>query len=257
MLSRARQSRAFSPADLSPALWLEADARHTLFTEVAGSTTPNDTETVGRWADKSMNSFDLAAIADDTTRPTWVANSGVPYVNVDGSNDLLTRAAGLGLLGNFSVFLAMRGNPATNRVLFGEADSAGGATRFDVIKSNNTTATTGDMLARNAASTIWFAAGSVSAPLAFDNTDKVYGVVGDASQFMPYINKVAQTPAAYTASGTNTTSRTNLGLVYTNAVVGAQFAARVYAIVAVKKVLMSSDINALVTYLGTKMGLSL
>jgi hypothetical protein len=65
------------PLDLSPALWLKADAG------ISGSP-------IATWADQSGNSRD-ASQSDATKKPTLVSNelNGLPVVRFDGSNDVL------------------------------------------------------------------------------------------------------------------------------------------------------------------------
>jgi hypothetical protein len=134
----ANRSGAFTPYDLGPSLWLEADQLSTLFTTVSGTTTPADTGTVGRWLDRSGNGFDLTAAADDTTRPTWNAGGGFPYVNFDGSNDVLRRTASLGMYeaGALSMFVATRANPTGGQHLVSERSSSSTAP-FYIFRSNS------------------------------------------------------------------------------------------------------------------------
>lgn len=90
-------------------LLLDLDASDTahILTTIAGSTPVSaDGDPVGQWKDANGNGFNLAAAADDTTRPTW--HSGTyPYVTFDGTNDILFRAAQLTMFSGGSATIVM------------------------------------------------------------------------------------------------------------------------------------------------------
>jgi hypothetical protein len=259
MLSRARQSRLFTPADLGPSLWLEADQMNTLFTEIAGTTTPGDTDTVGRWEDKSMNGFHLTATADNTTRPVWALNSGLSYVSFNGTNDILRRAAALGMYaaGSASVFIAMRSSGQAGSSVFTERNSAATAALYGII-SHATDANDACCVVRNDANTITSPGASLSpsdfADEAYDGTDFVLGVTDSGSLLSYYDDGALVDTGAYTRSGTLTLNRTALCASFGSDTPGGFIAARIYALVAVLRVLNSTEIKDLTRYLGRKIG---
>lgn len=256
MLSRASQSRRFSPADFGGrlALWLEADKSNTLFTTVAGSTQPAHGGTVGRWEDRSMYGFHLTAAADDTTRPTFNASGGLCWVEGDGTNDALSRAASLGMYaaGACSVFVAVRGNNVANRSLIAERRTSNSAPAYIPLYANNTTASTLAAFIRNDASATQVATSSSLQTNVFDGTDVVVGVVDDGSSLTAYEDGVAGTPLAYTRSGVLTLDLCTMFATVAHS--ATYFAARIYALVVVYGVLRSQEIADLTAYLGAKQG---
>src|SRR4051812_35647666 len=76
---------AFTPLSLIPALWIDPSDIATMFQSNAGTTAVTDGSACGYAGDKSGNGFHLTSVADDTTRPTWNNNGGLPYLNFDGS----------------------------------------------------------------------------------------------------------------------------------------------------------------------------
>lgn len=256
---------AFTPANFGSnlKLWLEADDLTTLFQTITGTTAvAADGDVVGTWKDKGSGTFDMTAFANDTTRPVWKTSGGLKWVQFDGTNDILRRAAniwGSGLPSTCSVFIAMRGNPgsATNISLFSTSDSTPGNASARYITNDNATTSTASALIRNSASTFQVAVGNLREPNAFDNTDRVYGITDDGSTLRTYTNGVAGATFGYTRSGTYTTlNHTTLG-GYARAGAESWFACRSYAVVVVDKVLSSTERANLVTYLGNKAGLTL
>jgi hypothetical protein len=259
MLSRSRQPIAFTPADLRPALWLEADAMHTLFTEVAGSTTPADTNTVGRWLDRSMTSFDVTATADDTTRPTWNLNSGRPYLAFNGTNSLLRRTAALGMYaaGACSIYAAMRSNAATGRQFVGERQTASATPLYELFVSAGDADDLG-VLIRNDANTLTSPGATTTltacADEVLDDTDFVMGFEDTGAIVRHYDDGALVDTDAYTRSGVLTLDRFEIGGSLHGT---SHFSCRLYAMVIVLRTLTAQERAGLVTYLGRKAGLIL
>lgn len=248
---------AFTPADLTPNLWLQAGDIATLWQNVAGSSAVSaDGQTVGKWDDKSGAGFHLTAAADDTTRPTYKADGGAgakPYVLFDGSNDVLRRLASLGSFaaGACSIFAAVKGNPATSARLFAQGRSSDDQPVYALLQAGTATASTGGAFVRNDATTVM--ASNINLQVnAFDNTDNVYGVVDNGSSYTPYLDGVAGSASSYTRSGTITGDRTALGALV-RATIASWWAGRVYAIVVVNRALTGTEIINLTTYFGALM----
>lgn len=245
-------SAAFSPLDLTPALWIDPSDTATMFQSNAGTTTVTDGSVCGYAGDKSGAAFHLTSVADDSARPTWNNNSGLPYLNFDGINDLLRRTADLGCMaGSCSMFFALKANPANNTTLFGLGNSADADPIYEPY-SNNGTPSTGAFFISNTAGVSQLNATTLQAN-AFDNTDNVYGIVDDTTSITPYLDGVAGTAANYTRSGSYTFDRTTLcGLIRTTT--AGQFVARIYGVIIVLRAVSASEIASLTTYLGAKMG---
>lgn len=253
---------AFTPASLSPALWIEA-ATSSLFQSNAGTTAATaNSDPVGFVTDKSGNAFHLTSLADDTTRPLLQGVGTHPYLDFDGTNDLLQRASSLGMYnaGSCSIFVAVKANPATAAGLYlvSESANAGDPIVGYMEAKNSAPQTTATLFLRNNASvTLTGAAqGNITQALAFNNTDRVYGVIDDGSTITPYLDGVTGTGGSYTRTGTFTPTRFNLGAL-NRTTITAYITARVYALVVVNRVIDSTERANLTTYLGNLAGLTL
>lgn len=82
------KASAFDPLDLSPVLWLKADAG--TYQSSGGSAATADTDPVGQWQDQSGNArhFEQATAGRRPQLRTGVQN-GLPVVRGDGSDDYL------------------------------------------------------------------------------------------------------------------------------------------------------------------------
>ena len=247
----------FSPADLSPALWLATDDLTTLFQSNAGSTAvASDGNPVGYWGDKSGNAFNLTSTANDTTRPTYNTSSGLSWVTFNGTNSSLQKTAALGLYnaGTASVFMAVRGNPGTGAYLLDETNSASANAIYAPLKSDSTTATTNSPFARNDTSGVILNA-LPATPNAYNNSDHVIGIVDDGSSFTVYVDGAPQESLLYTRSGISTLNSFGLGSYFRTAA-SNWWNGRIYNVVATKSVLTTQQINNLTLYQASKAGLS-
>jgi len=252
----------FSPGDFGAdlVLWLEASDASTLFQNVAGSSAVSaDGQTVGTWNDKSGDNFHLTAAADDGTRPTYNTAGGLHWVTFDGSDDILRRLASTDMYanGSHSLFVAMRGNPGTDRRLVVERNSADNDSFFAMMQSNTGTAADLSLFYRGDSGTVVISNSATTIQAgAFDNTDKVVGVTDSGAAIIPYLNQSAGSTHNYSRSTTFTLDRFALGAAL-GASAGSFFAGRVYALVLVNRVLTTDEREDLVTYLGAKAGLSI
>jgi hypothetical protein len=244
-----------APTDISNlALWLESKDTATLFQDIAGSSAVTaDAQTVGTWNDKSGGSFHLTATADDTTRPTYHITSGVPWVEWDGTNDMLRRTADLGMYaaGAASIFVAVRGNPGTDRRLVASGNSGNNTPVYVPLQSGLVTANRAAAFIRNAAGTELFgSSGAVdlSTTAVFNNTDHVVGVVDTGSSLTLWIDGAEQTPIAYTRSGALTSDRFSLGALL-RAAAANFWAGRIYEVAIYTKALDDTEAGDLSTYL--------
>lgn len=247
----------FHPDQLGPAIFLDASASDSLNTSNAGTGAISDTATVGYWRDLSRNGFDISSVADDTTRPTWNINAGLPYVNFDGTNDYLRRAASLGMwaAGECSAFAAVRGNPGTVRYLLSETSSSSTQPVYTLMQSE-ATATTESCFFRTSVGTVLNNLPDVTS--AWDNTDRVIGVVDSGANVDGYRDGaiIASSPYARGA-GSMAVDLFSLGALNQNGTISIWFAARVYALVVVRRALKTGEIRELTRWLGGKMGLAI
>lgn len=120
-------------------LTLDASDLTTLYTDVAGTTNVTaDGDPVGMWKDKNGNGFNLTAAADDTTRPTYHTSGGLHWVTFDGTNDLLWRAADLGLAtGAMTIAVAVRHDAAAQGSIVAAAKS-GDTSEYRPLRNHGT-----------------------------------------------------------------------------------------------------------------------
>jgi hypothetical protein len=245
--------KPWTPARLSPALWIEP-RRGGMFQSSAGSGTlaAANGDAVGFIPDLSGNGFHLSSVADDTTRPFLQGVGTTPYLDFDGSNDLLQRAASLGIYsaGSASVFMALRANNGSlgGLVMLMESQNASDPFIAYIRGPTGGTATTADMFLRNDASGSIVAAGAVQQTLVFDNVDHVYGVLDTGLSMTPHKDGVPGTTVGYTRSGVVTTTRFALGAAYRNTT-SAFFAHRCYGLVVVRRLLSAAEISMLTRYM--------
>lgn len=247
-----RRSTAFTPLSLTPALWIDPSDTATMFQSNAGTTTVTDTSVCGYAGDKSGNAKHFTSLANNTTRPTWNNNSGKPYLNFDGTDDVLRNNTDMGFYsaGALSTFIAVRGNPALNTYLFVSTETNGGA-YYGIAQSSNGSASDSKIFMLNDASSVRF--NSDLALGIWNNADVVYGVVDDGSSITPYVNGVAGTTVPYTRSGALTLSCVTLGGLVIGGAGGNWFGARIYELVSVKRVLTAPEIVSLNSYLSGQM----
>ena len=235
-------------------LFLEADDTDTLFQTVAGTTAPADGSPIGTWQDKSGAGNHLTAAADDTARPTYRTNGGLPYLEFDGSNDVLRRLASFNLAASGgTVLLAMRSaSPAASAIPFSEGLSSNATLRYYSVNSGGDAATTirtgeGSYLLNTV--TLYGAA--------FDGLDRVFGFADSNTQVEGYLVGTASgAPDAITKSGTLTTDRFAIGALW-RASPANWFAMRVYAVAVWDRILTSGEMGTAVAYLATKQGRTL
>ena len=248
--------RAWTPAALQPVCWFEA--RRGAFTTISPATRSlADNDTVGYWRDLSKFGSDLSAAADDTTRPTLQGTSAFPYLNFDGSNDILRRLGGNNLYtgGAASMFAAIRSNSnAASAILVAEGYSGNTNDIYSLIGANNTTASSLSGLIRNDAGTSLLPATTVLQTSVHDGNDRVVGGVDNGTTATPWFDGTQGAATTYTArTGTLTGDRFAVGGLW-RTTAASWFAARVYAVVVIPRALSISEAKLLSTYLGRLQG---
>jgi hypothetical protein len=254
---------AFTPASLSPNLWVEP-GRGGLFQSNAGTTAATiDTNPVGYLPDLSGNTFTLTSVADDTTRPTLQGVGSFPYLSFDGSNDILRRTAALdGWNANAATWcFTLRSNSnAVNTCVAGNGRSSSSSPVYSLIYAS--TATAANMSA-------WFRDDSAATPTGapnqvtpinanvYNGSDHVVLVIDTGSAIQVYIDGVLGTGiASYSHTNTITLDRFAIGgLLRTTA--GQFWAGRIYGGVIVNRALDATERGNLTTYMGNLAGLSL
>lgn len=242
----------FSPSSLSPSFWGEA-ASSNLFQSNAGTTAATaNGDVVGYFADLSGNGRHFVSLANDGTRPTLQGVGAKKYLQFDGADDILTLAASLGSYAGGSAswfFTINQNNSAGNGTpVLAEGDSAATASVYSLATARSTDATSAAAIIRNSANTAFLTQATAVQANVFNNTPHVYGVVDNGSTLTPYLDGVAGTPVAYNRSGSLTQNRTGMGGYYRSSV-GPYGAVQLYAALTVPRVLNSTEIANLSTYM--------
>ena len=190
--------------------WLDPSDLSTMFQTITGTTAvAADGDVVGTWKDKSSSAFDLAAIGNDTSRPTFHVSGSLYWVEGDGSNDILTnQSAALGMyaLSGYTIVLGVRGNPGLEKVLIADQkDSFPGGTLN--IQSHSSTASSLGVRINDNANTRELAETVEIKTNAWDNTDKVVAITDSTSSITPYIDGIGYTSTSYTRAGAHTFNR--------------------------------------------------
>lgn len=260
-VSRPFVLKRWTPARLGRGLFLEASDISTMFQSGAAATDMCvDGGVCGSVLDKSGNNFHLTSVADDTTRPSWNYNAGLPYLGFDGSNDLLRRDSNLGMYsgGPFSAFIAARSaTPGTSATLVTEGASASGNQFVNIFRANNGTATTQSENFRDDGG-VNVAVNTITVANAWNDADRVVGLTDDGNGGL--ISYLSSTTVADTGSytrGTITCNRFGLGANYRSTTAN-WFPGRVYGLsIVLGRVITLGERASVISYLGAKMGLSL
>lgn len=255
-----KSSGLWTPRRLGPALalWIDPSDTTTMFQSNAGTTVVTNGSVCGFAGDKSGAAFHLTSAANDTTRPIWNSNTGRPYLQFTlATSTMLRRTADLGMYaaGACSVFFALRGNPGVDKRLLSSGNTGNDTPVYCPIQSDSATTTTASGFIRNDANSTLLASSTDIQVNAFDNTDRVYGVIDDGSNLTPYLNGVAGTAVPYTRSGALTVDCLSLGALLRIAA-GNFWEGRIYGLVVANRAITAERQN-LTTWLGAKMGLVL
>ena len=242
-------------------LWLEAADLATMFQNTNGTTAANtDGDPVGYWGDKSGNTNHMLALANDTTRPTHKNTAGVRRVAFDGTNDLLSLAASLGIFaaGNCTVMIVLNTPSGKQGTLFGEGNSASFNPAYNLVRNSGTDFKDPIAQIKNDAGTVVGPSNTYCNDALTVNTDVVLIVTDDGSNILGYRNNVAGASQGYSRTGTyNTFNRTFLGGDARNSAPSGWQQMDVYAIVAwtgVHTTQERADANNYGSYLLTKAG---
>lgn len=236
----------------------EADDLTTLFQDIAGSTAVTTSgQTVGKWNDKSGNGNNVAAAADDGTRPLYDLTSGISSVVADGTDDVLFKTAALNLwsAGAWTIVFAVKSSTAGGRTLIGEGNS-GNATPFaSYARSLAATSTSFANSLRNDANT------NLSDPTVtlqtgvFDGTYHVIVLGDDGSGWTVWLDGVkgSKIASGYVRSGSLTLDRFSL-FARVRPAISEYFGGNLQFACGYTRFLSDADASAASTYAGAKQG---
>lgn len=236
----------------------EADDLTTLFQNIAGSTAVTTSgQTVGKWNDKSGNGNNVAAAADDGTRPLYDLTSGISSVVADGTDDVLFKTAALNLwsAGAWTIVFAVKSSTAGGRTLIGEGNS-GNATPFaSYARSLAATSTSFANSLRNDANT------NLSDPTVtlqtgvFDGTYHVIVLGDDGSGWTVWLDGVkgSKIASGYVRSGSLTLDRFSL-FARVRPAISEYFGGNLQFACGYTRFLSDADASAASTYAGAKQG---
>lgn len=260
---------AWTPTVISPNIWFEP-VKGGLFQSNAGSgaAASSNNDVVGCLPDQSGNALSLVSVADNTTRPTLQGVGVNPYLNFDGSNDVLRVLSGMGSFaaGATTWAIALRGvSDATSARVMADANTSIGGPIYSLLEVDATTATSAATFMRNDSGTsIGTGSPSGSSPTltnVFDGNDHVVIVTDDGSTIRTYLDGTAGPSLSYTRNGSTLTSNVfALGALVRStdaSSIGNYWAGRIYAGFVVNSVISSGNRANAFTYLGNRAGLSL
>jgi hypothetical protein len=248
---------AFSQPDLG--LLLDPSDLTTLFQTITGTgAVASNLDPVGTANDKSGNGFHLTATANTSVRPTY-GTTDYPHLFFTGtSTQKLRRTSLLGMYaaGGCTIFLAVKGNPATGRALISEGYSGSG-TPFYEFYSNSVTASAGSFHLRNDAGGL--AANFLgSGTGAWDNTWRVVVIVDSGSNIKWYVDGVEVDSDNYTRSGAFVlANRFCLGSRFLSDTATLPWNGGVRKLAIVKRAVTAAERAAATTHLGALIGKTL
>lgn len=244
----AAPASTFTPASLSPSVWIEP-AQSTMFQSNVGSGTgaTANGDNVGYIADLSGNGFHLTSAADDATRPTLQGVGVKPYLQfTTASTQLLLRLASTGMYaaGAASVFITHRGVPtAGGGNIVGELDTGSANSRYQIVVYNGATPANQGSFLRTSGNTVLVTSSVNVYVTAFSSSvDTVNGVVDSGSSLTGYKDGLAGTPQNYTRSGSLTLNKFQINP-------NGNTTSRIYGVVCVNRVLTTQEISDLTTYM--------
>jgi hypothetical protein len=247
-------SGAFSPSSLSPAWWQEARNFSTFFQSNAGSGAAPavNGDVIGYIPDLSGNSVTLASNANDATRPTLAGVGTFPAITCTATNStavLNTTGINSYNAGSASWFFAVEGNiNGAGTFVAGEGNGSTTNTIYSLSGSSSTASSlAGDI--RNSAGTVILANSTALETGVFNSGNHVIGIIDNGTTVTPYLDGVAGTPFTYTTrTGTLTTNRFAICANWRTAINGP-WTGNIYGGVIVNRVLNSTEIGNLNTYL--------
>lgn len=245
----------FTPSSLSPAWWFEARNYSTFFQSNAGTgAAPSvNGDVIGFIPDLSGNSITLTSAANDATRPTLAGVGTFPSLTCTAANSTIVRnTTGLNSYnaGASSWFFAVKSNSnATSTYVAGEGLSTNAGPIYSLTSSNSSTASTLSGFIRNLASTTLLGQNTALQTNAFNASNHVVGLIDNGLTVTPYLDGVAGSPFTYNArSGTLTTDRFAICGLF-RSTPGGFWNGSIYSGVIVNRVLNSTEISNLNTYL--------
>lgn len=221
------------PQPSALAIFCDVSDLSNLWQTITGTTAvASDGDVVGTWKDRTANGRNVTAVANDTTRPVYRAGGGHPYVEFDGSNDILRFLGDLGLWNpsGYTAAIAYRSaSNAANKMLMG----VGGTSSTNQVISLHSVLSNADNVTgwiRNDSGIDVMSNSVAIAGSAFDETDRVMIVVDNGSSVQIYLDGVAGTPRNYTRGSNSLTLNTfSVGGRHGGGSSGLFFAARVHA----------------------------
>lgn len=224
-------------------LTLDASDLTTLYTDVAGTTNVTaDGDPVGMWKDKNGNGFDLTALGDDGTRPTYHTSGGLHWVSFDG-NDVLRRTANLGLYSGGAMTIGVAVKETTNQQssIAGEGLSSDSNPYYDPLRHSAASPTNAFITSRANGGTFELNGQNYYTNGFTTNTDLTLIVTDSGSSITGYLDGATGTTTGYSRSTHANADRFWLG-ARIRASTDSYFIGNVYFLRAYGRVLNSTEI---------------
>lgn len=239
----------------------EADNLTKIYKEIAGTTNVSaDGDTVGMWKGNLGTGFDLAAASDGATRPLYKTNGTQHWVLGDGVDDILYRAAALGMFGDntrpCTIIAAVKSTADSQSCIVAEAADTGGGNNSTYFPLRTDPTDFNDIRITNRQSGGSY---NLNAVLIGDEacpaaTDVVLMVTDSCTLVTLYKDGSSLgNSGAYTRTGTCTPDRFAL---FGRRIVSSSdfFDGAIYGIWIYNRELDSSELAQMNTYAGTKQG---
>lgn len=209
----------------------------------------SDGDVVGTWKDWTANVRDLTSAANDTTRPVYRTGGGYPYLEFDGSNDILRWLGDLGLwnASGYTAAIAFHSaNNAANKTLLGCGNTGSSNQVISIAHSVLANADNATGWIRNN-SGVDVLGSSVDITTGFDEADRVLIIVDNGSSVQMYLDGTAGTARNYTRGSNSLTLNTfSIGGLLRNTA-GLFFATRIHGVAVWPGINLDSTDRATVT----------
>lgn len=220
----------------------------------AGSAVAVDTDPVGYWVDQGPNAHAIIQATSDN-RPLYKTSGGLHWLQFDGSNDSLGKAADIGVYGAGSATLMVALNVTQSASKAFASQGLSTSNNDAYWHANSSVSTDHAVYIRDNAATVQ---SDYKGNQAFTTaTDCVLSVVDSGTLLSPYVNKTAGTADAYTRTGGSISFNLfRVGAIARGTPAGF-ITGRIYALIWIGRALDAGELTSAIEWLGTKAGLSL
>lgn len=201
-----------------------------------------DGDVVGTAQDTSGNAFDLTAAANDTTRPTYNTSGGLSWLTFDGSNDVLNRAANLGLYsgGAMTLEIAYRETTSQQASIVSEGNTGNATPYYDPLRHNAGSPSTAYVTSRDDSNAFELNAQGVYTAAYTTNTDGTLIVTDSGTNVTGYMDGNTGTSTGYSRATHSNANNFSFG-ARKRTTTDSYYVGRIYRLRAFNRVLNSTE----------------